>query len=103
MSVYAEITDSTVTNIVVCDDPDYADAQGWVPIAGVEPAPTIGWTYEGSTWTSADFVTDPSPQMITVDPSTLNDLATQVSEATTVTQVKAALLATLAALGADLP
>lgn len=53
MSHYAEITDGTVTNVAVCDDPTFAQQMGWVgPIDTIDPQPGVGWSYDGTTWTA---------------------------------------------------
>lgn len=103
--MYAQIIDQMVTNVVVCDDPAYAADQGWVDVDdGIAPQPGIGWRYDGKAWAAPTPAPDTGPQIpITVDPDALNDLVTQVSAISTVAQSKAALLAVLGALGADIP
>lgn len=62
MAHYAEIVNGVVANIAVCDDPAFAQAQGWVgPIDTITPHPGIGWTYDGTNWT-APTPPPPSPQ-----------------------------------------
>lgn len=51
MTTYAVITDGTVTNIALSDDPDWAAGQGWIDVEGMDPRPAIGWTFDGDTWT----------------------------------------------------
>lgn len=46
---YAIIEDGVVVNIVVSDDPDFAEEQGWVPAEEVKAS--IGWEHDGK-----DFV-----------------------------------------------
>jgi hypothetical protein len=58
---YADVEDGICVNVVVCDDPDYAADQGWVPLAGEDPQPGIGWAYDGQTWTPPDPVPAPPP------------------------------------------
>ncbi len=60
MSVYAEITNGTVTNTVI-SDPTHAATQGWVLIDGITPQPSIGWGYDGKTFTAPPPPT-PTPQ-----------------------------------------
>lgn len=47
---YAELDGGTIVNVLVCDDPDYAAEMGWYALAGLDPMPWIGWTYEGGEW-----------------------------------------------------
>jgi hypothetical protein len=49
---YAVLDNNTITNVVVCDDPDYAAEQGWYTLAGMDPMPWIGWTYDNGTWSA---------------------------------------------------
>jgi hypothetical protein len=49
---YAVIEAGTIVKVVVCDDPAYAEAKGWLSLAGLDPTPWIGWTYEGDIWTA---------------------------------------------------
>jgi hypothetical protein len=49
---YADLVGNTIVNVVVCDDPDYAAEMGWYALAGLDPMPWIGWTYEGGTWSA---------------------------------------------------
>ena len=50
MAHYAEVTDGTVVNVVLCDDPDFARAQRWVSIEDMDPQPWIGWTFSAGEW-----------------------------------------------------
>lgn len=47
---YAILEDNTIVNVVVCDDPSFANGQGWVDLQGLDPKPWIGWTVTGGTW-----------------------------------------------------
>jgi roadblock/LC7 domain-containing protein len=49
---YAELEANTVVNVVVCDDPEYAAEMGWYTLAGLNPVPWIGWTYDGGQWSA---------------------------------------------------
>jgi hypothetical protein len=102
MGLYANVTKGVVVGVVVCDDPAYATEQGWTPLQGVNPQPGPGWTYDGTTWVAPELAPTAQQQVpVTVDPDVLSGLVDQATAATTVAQVKAALLATLNALGAD--
>lgn len=41
---YAELDGDTVTNVVVCDDPAYAQSQQWIAVDTLTPMPGVGWT-----------------------------------------------------------
>jgi hypothetical protein len=49
---YAVVVDNVIDNVVVCDDPDYAAEMGWYALAGLDPMPWIGWTYDAGKWSA---------------------------------------------------
>lgn len=50
MGTYAQIVNTTVANIVICDAA-FAAAAGLVEIDNVSPQPGIGWTFVADVWT----------------------------------------------------
>lgn len=97
MSHYAEITDGIVTNVAVCDDPAFAEQQGWIgPVDTIDPQPGVGWSYDASnqTWTAP---TPPAPtaqqQAQQQLQQLLAELPTQLSNANTDAQTLSTLTA----------
>jgi hypothetical protein len=76
--LYAVIADGLVANVAVLaeaipplpeageDDP-WAQMRGWIPLAGLDPQPGIGWTFSGGTF-SPPPVEEPEPPQISADP-----------------------------------
>jgi hypothetical protein len=60
---YAHVENGVCVNVTVCDDLGYAADQGWIPLAGLDPQPGIGWSYDGQTWTPPAPVPDPPPDL----------------------------------------
>lgn len=46
---YAIIEAGQVANVALADA-DFAAAQGWIAIDALDPQPSIGWTYDGTTF-----------------------------------------------------
>ena len=55
---WAEITDGVCTNIIYCEDPDFAESQGWIPLPGGSGA---GDLYDGGEWSKAPEPPEPEP------------------------------------------
>lgn len=50
MGHWAVVENDTIVNVAECDDPTFAQDQGWVPIDDLDPKPWIGWTYIDGEW-----------------------------------------------------
>lgn len=89
MSLYAEVTNGTCTNVVVCDDQAHATAMGWIgPIDTMTPQPALGWEYANGTWSPPP---PPPPTAADTARSNLQDLLAQQSAFASQIQTDAAM------------
>jgi hypothetical protein len=94
-----EITDGVVTNIVVCDDLEFATTMKWVDVDAMAPRPGIGWTTADGGQTFDPPVPPPPPAPTVQDQAAVQvqQLADSLPAQITQAQADAQTLSTLAA------
>jgi hypothetical protein len=75
MAIYAQVKDGVVVNTLQMESTDVQDPSfTWADITSVNPPPSIGWLYDGTTWTNPVPVPPPATLSQTYTPSDYGQL-----------------------------